>query len=211
MSIPQAEASIGSSGFHPPPTGGKKEEYNPVAAFGQFGGMMVRVVNALQAAGSGDQYRPVSLLSPGAQYAIETRRPDQFGTRPDQVITVLKPAPGCHMLWAYKKDVCSNASGEPCCRFTYTKKITSWHVLAEKIAESYHRKHSLFSKSPLTSGHLGVNGYLLHQPSERIIKGAGKYPEILCHINFDRMHYGYLLDFTREFSFAVLKKSWAIF
>ncbi|WP_422462175.1 hypothetical protein [Endozoicomonas sp. ALB115] len=206
MSIPQAEASIGSSGFHPPPTGGKKEEYNPVAAFGQFGGMMVRVVNALQAAGSGDQYRPVSLLSPGAQYAIEARRPDQFGTRPDQVITVLKPAPGCHMLWAYKKDVCSNPSGEPCCRFTYTKKITSWHVLEEKIAESYHRKHSLFSKSPLTSGHLGVNGYLLHQPSEWIIKEAGKYPEILCHINFDRMHYGYLLDFTREFSFRRLEE-----
>ncbi|WP_257295349.1 hypothetical protein, partial [Endozoicomonas sp. YOMI1] len=208
MSIPQTEASIGSSVFQPL-AGRKKEKYDPVAAFNsQFGGMMVRVVNASEAAGSGDQYRPVSLLYPGTQYAVEAKRLNQFGTRPDQVITVLKPAPDCRMLWAYKKDIGSNASGEPCCNFINTKKITSWEVLGEKIVERERRKHSLFSGSPfsLTSGHLGVNGYLLHQPCERFIAGAGKYPEILCQINFDSMHYGYLLDFAREFSFRRLEE-----
>ena len=187
------------------------QAYDPVRAFnsnGCFGGLIVRVVKPSEAVGSGDQYRPVSLLFPGSQYAVETKGLDQFGTGSDQVITVLKPAPGCRMLWAYKEDVSSDDSGEPCFQFNHVKKITSWDVFGEKMAEWQRRENSLFTGKPfeLTSGRIGENGYLLHQPWTRFCAEEGKYPEIICQINFDRMHYGYLLDFAREFSFRHLEE-----
>ncbi|MGO0307854.1 hypothetical protein ACTL6P_14835 [Endozoicomonas acroporae] len=210
MSIPQQGAGAGSPVFNESQFAG--DNYHPVTALnGQFSGMMVRVVNASKEAGSGNQYRPISLLRRGSRYALTThhKRFDEFLMGSDRVLTILKPARGCDMRWAFKQDVASDANGEP--KHLHSKRIkkmTSWDVLTTKMDEWECRWHSLFDGSPfrLSSGHIGKNGYLLHKAHPTFRTKTGKYPEIICQINFDRMHYGYLLDFGRELSFRRIEE-----
>ncbi|WP_257294621.1 hypothetical protein, partial [Endozoicomonas sp. YOMI1] len=211
MSIPQQGAGVGSPVFNEPQSAG--DIYHPVKALNsQFAGMMVRVVNASKEAGSGDQYRPVSLLRRGSRYAVTThhKRFDEFLMGSDRILTILKPERGCDMRWAFKQDVASDANGEPQHLHLkgIIKKITSWDVLITKMDEWELRWNSLFDglSFRLSSGHIGKNGYLLHQPHPTFSEKTGKYPEIICQINFDRMHYGYLLDFGRELSFRRIEE-----
>ncbi|WP_257293851.1 hypothetical protein [Endozoicomonas sp. YOMI1] len=69
-------------------------------------------------------------------------------------------------------------------------------------------KNSLFTGSSfsLSSVQPGENDSLPHEWRISVREEAGKFSGNICQINFDPMHYGYILDFGRELSFRHIEE-----
>ncbi|WP_257295348.1 hypothetical protein [Endozoicomonas sp. YOMI1] len=190
-----------SNNFHlatsPYPTGGPVDLFNDNA-------LMVRAVDVETARGQGWQYRPVTLLGPQCNNPVSEDPGDKRILKGyPWALAMLKPVDRFKMLWSFKRDAMSNGQGEEArsthLRTRSIKKITDWATLDSKLREIKDRQTSIFQLT--SSGHLGKGGYLLHQ-SSRINNEDKTFPEVICHLNFDLMHSGYLLDFAREATFG---------
>ncbi|WP_257296952.1 hypothetical protein, partial [Endozoicomonas sp. YOMI1] len=151
------------------------------------------------------RFRPFSCLFPGSKRVVVPAVSDlnewaDINLR--GLVTVHKPIDDSVMKWAYKRDASSDSKGET--THKGLKKITDFATLKKKSMEVEDQYGSLFSL--YSSGHVGPDGYLLHQSLLPKVHGAIDYPEIICRYNFDQTHCGYLLDFRREQYFLNIAK-----
>ena len=175
---------------------------DPYSAFYSGSGLPIRVVTA----GKLPQewlYRAISIIYLGSRNLVHQKKFNNFQKGPNRVVTVLKPDQQLRLLWCFKKDVQSDDVGEPnaygdiVSPGTY-KKMTDPNMLREKRAEQELRESpSLFS--PYTSGHVRCNGFRLHKETYHYLWNV--YPELICRLNPQQTHEGYLLDLKREGSF----------
>ena len=173
---------------------------DPYSAFYHGGGLPVRVVTAGRLPQTWLR-RPLSVLQPGSRRVVTNNgRLTNFERGSDRVVTVLKPDEKLTLLWGFKQDVGTNSKGEP--KLTLDagscKKMTDPNMLREKRVEQKHREGSLFW--PCTSGHLNCDGFRLHKPASPRRRSIA-YQELICHLNPQQAHWGYLLDPRREVSF----------
>ena len=189
---------------------GESEASTLVSSFYRNLGLTIRVVDVkkilaerTESNTKTTQFRPFSCLFPGSKRVVVKPVAD-LNEWADIVInglvTVHKPIADGVMKWAYKRDASTDAKGET--TDAGLKKITDFATLKDKTMEC--RDESLFP--PCSSGHVGRDGYLLHQSLLQKVENANDYPEIICPYNFDQTHCGYLLDFRREQCFFNIAK-----
>ena len=172
---------------------------NPRSAFYSGSGLPVRVVTA----GRLPQewlHRSISIIYPGSSSVVSQDEFNEFERGPDRVVTILKPNEQLTLLWGFKQDVGSDNKGEPNAnlRSGLCKKITDPAMLRDKMVEHGQREGSIFL--PYTSGHTRCDGFRLHKQASPNRK-TDEYPELICRLNPQQMHGGYLLDLKREASF----------
>ncbi len=183
------------------PTPGVRTAPDPTSLF-NHGRLMLRAVDACKGKWHGWETKPVTLLSPHCKNPLSENLGRPVFRAAPWVVTMLQPVDAIKLIWAYKRDAFSDSTGNCQPSDTHSerlKKITDLATLDTKLEEIYCQNKTLFPDT--TSGHIGWKGYLFHQSSRR--KNADTtYPEVICHLNFGLMHCGYLLDFTRESTFA---------
>ena len=173
---------------------------DPYSAFYSGSGLLVRVVTASKLPQTW-LFRSFSTIYPGSRRVICHRNSYKFQKVPERVVTILKPDQQLTLLWGFKLDAATDEIGEPWSEILTgsTKKITDPNMLREKRAEQRLRElPTLFS--PYTSGHVRCDGFRLHKKTPCFFNGTD-YPELICHLNPQQMHWGYLLDPKREGSF----------
>ncbi|MBO9480685.1 hypothetical protein [Salinisphaera sp. G21_0] len=181
---------------------GESEASTLVSSFYRNLGLTIRVVDVKKILAErtkinarSTKFRPFSCLFPGSKRVVVKPVSDLNEWKDiviNGVVTVHKPIADGIMKWAYKRDGATDKKGET--THAGLKKITDFAILKDKTMEC--RDESLFLTR--SSGHVGRDGYLLHQPLLQKVENANDYPEIICPYNFDQTHCGYLLDFRRE-------------
>ena len=172
---------------------------DPYSAFYSGSGLPVRVVTA----GKLPQvslYRSISAIYPGSPSVVCHSDFQKFQKGPHRVVTILKPDQKLTLLWGFKVDAATDEIGEPWSKIPpgTTKKITDPNILREKRAEQKLREESTLFL-PYTSGHIHCDGFRLHKKTPHYI--GNSYPELICYLNPQQQHGGYLLDLKREASF----------
>ena len=187
---------------------------DPYSAFYSGNGLLVRVVTA----GELPQEwlcRPGSMLKPGSTRVVTQGELTEFERGPDRVVTILEPDEQLTLLWGFKQDVVSDNLGEPTlsthstfipAMSVSTKKITDPSMIREKMVEQKLRDGSIFLH--YTSGHVDGNGFRLHKLANSH-RTNNDYPELICYLNPQQMHRGYLLDPKREASFQRIAETMA--